>query len=221
MNDRDITVTVPLIASVLSRTANYFNELAAEVLAHDPDLVPVNTGAPEWLPVAADGDENQPAVAEVPVFVTTETVWDATELDGENRPHDPRIHGRAKNKLSKKPHGWKLQRGMAKDSPALVKQVHAEMAAAGYGPNAQPPAPVAPVPPVAVPPAPVAPVTPADVMEYMSARTTDLDHGIDFVTAIPSIIAPYGFKTVAEVNDESAAQIYDAFELKWAELTAA
>lgn len=44
-------------------------------------------------------------------------------------PWDPRIHGGGKTKLAKAPHGWTLKRNLEKNSPGLLAQVEAELAA--------------------------------------------------------------------------------------------
>lgn len=72
-------------------------------------------------------------------------------------PWDARIHAGSKAKLAKKPHGWKMKRGV---SDELVDQVEAELIAAM---KASPANPVesTPAPPPASEPTPAAPAQPA------------------------------------------------------------
>jgi hypothetical protein len=71
-------------------------------------------------------------------------------------PWDARIHAGSKAKLAKKPHGWKMKRGV---SDELVDQVEAELIAAMKASPANP-AESTPAPP-AIEPTPAAPAQPA------------------------------------------------------------
>lgn len=104
-------------------------------------------------------------------------------------PWDPRIHAGSKVRLAKKPHGWKMKRGVAADLVATVEaELMAAMAASPANPvgNAAPAAvepsatPAAPAPPAAVPntavvaaqPAsPAQPTTPAQPAAPVGATT--------------------------------------------------
>lgn len=72
-------------------------------------------------------------------------------------PWDARIHASSKAKLAKKPHGWKMKRGVSDD---LVDQVEAELVAAMQASPANP-VESTPTPPPASEPTPAAPAQPA------------------------------------------------------------
>lgn len=72
-------------------------------------------------------------------------------------PWDARIHASSKAKLAKKPHGWKMKRGVSDD---LVDQVEAELVEAMQASTANP-VESTPTPPPASDPAPAAPAQPA------------------------------------------------------------
>lgn len=75
-------------------------------------------------------------------------------------PWDSRIHAGSKAKLAKKPHGWKMKRGVSKD---LVAQVEAELMAAMAASPANPVEPAGNAAPAAVETSatPAAPASPA------------------------------------------------------------
>jgi len=75
-------------------------------------------------------------------------------------PWDPRIHAGSKAKLAKKPHGWKMKRGVAAD---LVATVEAELIAAMAASPANPVEPAGNAAPTAAEPSatPASPAAPA------------------------------------------------------------
>lgn len=126
---------------------------------------------PETATTAAGTDSAQPAETTANAATTAETpepAQNATAPAGVDLapsvntgtliPWDARIHAGSKAKLAKKPHGWKMKRGV---SDELVDQVEAELIAAMKASPANPvestPAPPASEPTPAAPAQPAAP----------------------------------------------------------------
>lgn len=126
---------------------------------------------PETATTATGTDSAQPAETTASAATTAETpepAQNATAPAGVDLapsvntgtliPWDARIHAGSKAKLAKKPHGWKMKRGV---SDELVDQVEAELIAAMKASPANPvestPAPPASEPTPAAPAQPAAP----------------------------------------------------------------
>lgn len=126
---------------------------------------------PETATTATGTDSAQPAETTANAATTAETpepAQNATAPAGVDLapsvntgtliPWDARIHAGSKAKLAKKPHGWKMKRGV---SDELVDQVEAELIAAMKASPANPvestPAPPASEPTPAAPAQPAAP----------------------------------------------------------------
>lgn len=141
----------------------------------EPDAVSVfgdpKPEAPTTATTAAGTDSAQPAETTASAATTAETpepAQNATAPAGVDLapsvntgtliPWDARIHAGSKAKLAKKPHGWKMKRGV---SDELVDQVEAELIAAMKASPANPvestPAPPASEPTPAAPAQPAAP----------------------------------------------------------------
>lgn len=126
---------------------------------------------PETATTATGTDSAQPAETTANAATTAETPEPAKNATapagvdlapsvntGTLIPWDARIHAGSKAKLAKKPHGWKMKRGV---SDELVDQVEAELIAAMKASPANPvestPAPPASEPTPAAPAQPAAP----------------------------------------------------------------
>lgn len=156
---------------------------ATEVFAQQPEATPSPSlfaeqpaeapkqEAAETATTAAATDSAQPAETTANAATTVETpepAQNATAPAGVDLapsvntgtliPWDARIHAGSKAKLAKKPHGWKMKRGV---SDELVDQVEAELIAAMKASPANPvestPAPPASEPTPAAPAQPAAP----------------------------------------------------------------
>lgn len=136
---------------------------AASVFGEGPG--PEVFATPETATTATGTDSAQPAettaTAETPEPAQNATAPAGVDLapsvnTGTLIPWDARIHAGSKAKLAKKPHGWKMKRGV---SDELVDQVEAELIAAM---KASPANPVESTPaPPASEPTPAAPAQPA------------------------------------------------------------
>ena len=104
-------------------------------------------------------------------------------------PWDSRIHAGSKAKLAKKPHGWKMKRGVDKD---LVAQVEAELIAAMAASPANPVEPAGNAAPAAVetsatPAAPASPNTAAVAAQPASPAQPAAPAGA--ITTFPELMA--------------------------------
>lgn len=145
--------------------ASVFGEGPGQEVFADPKPTP------ETATTATGTDSAQPAETTANAATTVETpepAQNATAPAGVDLapsvntgtliPWDARIHAGSKAKLAKKPHGWKMKRGV---SDELVDQVEAELIAAMKASPANPvestPAPPASEPTPAAPAQPAAP----------------------------------------------------------------